>query len=403
LADFIRDFVTATTDLATPAIYRPWVAVSVLASTMGRRAWTSIRGDRPLFPNMYIVLVGPPGEGKTEIINRGQKALRGLQTVNLAPDKLSPERFTEIMSQSLEGKVVGEDDDAEMIRHSSLVVFLGETGTFLRNTDIDFLQTLASFYDCPDIFTYSLKHATVKDERTENACLNICLGAQPAWFAHGFPEDAFELGFPARLVLIYSNEKVENTYFDTPPDPAALAKIEAHLTKVERISGLIPFAPDAKELYQEWNDEGRPPPMSEPMLLHYAKRRDLHVAKMAMIMMAANHPEVPIVKRADLRAAMKMLFEAERHMPRALSGAGGNSYKLREEALLEFIIGTYKLDRRAVPEWLVRQRLSRMVPYEVMSRMLTSLIDQKYINALGDAPARLFTKGEKLPEKEESE
>ena len=52
----------------TPARFRRWSAIAAIAATLEHRIWTITMG-RPTFPNLYVLLVGPPTAGKTVAID----------------------------------------------------------------------------------------------------------------------------------------------------------------------------------------------------------------------------------------------------------------------------------------------------------------------------------------------
>lgn len=47
-----------------PAIYHFWSAVSLIAATVEDRVWYQKFKHEALFPNLYVMLVGPSGLGK---------------------------------------------------------------------------------------------------------------------------------------------------------------------------------------------------------------------------------------------------------------------------------------------------------------------------------------------------
>ena len=66
---WIELFVEQTAETASPPIFRKWAAISAVAGAMERKSWIVTRGT-PLYPNLYIILIGPPGVGKSIILAR---------------------------------------------------------------------------------------------------------------------------------------------------------------------------------------------------------------------------------------------------------------------------------------------------------------------------------------------
>lgn len=66
-----------TSELPSPLLWRRWVGIFILAASMERRIWIrTVMGE--LYPNLYIMLVGPPGVGKTVMSSRVDEFLREL-------------------------------------------------------------------------------------------------------------------------------------------------------------------------------------------------------------------------------------------------------------------------------------------------------------------------------------
>jgi Cdc6-like AAA superfamily ATPase len=63
--DLIEDGIVGTTrDSKVPEIWRRWAGISMVAGALGKRVWYDY-GAFHLRPNMFIIIVGGPGTGKT--------------------------------------------------------------------------------------------------------------------------------------------------------------------------------------------------------------------------------------------------------------------------------------------------------------------------------------------------
>lgn len=61
--DWIDAFIRYTAPLPSPEIFRRWAAISGVAGALERRVFTRLAG-RPIYPNLYALMVAPPGVGK---------------------------------------------------------------------------------------------------------------------------------------------------------------------------------------------------------------------------------------------------------------------------------------------------------------------------------------------------
>ena len=75
LPDWIDGFCEFARDPTLPQIFTTWTAISTIAAMLERRVFTFIRRE-PLFPNLYVLFVSPPGGGKSSTIGRATELVR---------------------------------------------------------------------------------------------------------------------------------------------------------------------------------------------------------------------------------------------------------------------------------------------------------------------------------------
>ena len=390
MSDLIEDFVDATRNLKSPEAFRRWCGVAMIGAALGRKVHTSILEGLPLYPNVFVVLVSPPGIGKSLPMEEARKMLVSLHGITFSPDEITPQR----MIQSL-GEIFAPGMNMDGSRDKTYLALLSELGTFMPKPDTQFIQSMARIWDCPATYTRETKH--VGNDYLEYPYVCMIAGAQPAWFAEGFPPNAYEMGLPARLCLVYADDQPAVKNF-SKTKRVSMETVKRKLKMVSRMMGEMPFTPDAQARWNEWADpETLPstwaPPVDDPMLRGYGVRRNMHAGKLAMIVAAARHPMKHEIQAADVERALEMLFEIEAVMPSAVSGAGGNIYRLREEGIVSFIAGRYAENKKPVPEWQVRRTLQRLIPPHLMNSILENLEGSKQITAMGKLPNRLFKPG----------
>lgn len=67
--NLIDEFVQDTRGTESPELFRRWAAIAMVAGLLQRRVWCDI-GKGKLFANQYILLVSPPGVGKSIVLKR---------------------------------------------------------------------------------------------------------------------------------------------------------------------------------------------------------------------------------------------------------------------------------------------------------------------------------------------
>lgn len=391
--NLIDQFVEATSNMAAPEIFRRWCAISMVSAAMSKRVWTCIEDDLKLFANTYIFLVAKPGIGKSRPMEVARTLLRDLprepgknyDPVIFTPDEITRERMIQQMAEVFnEGREEGA---------MSYIALISEFATFMPEPDAAWMQAVARLWDCSFMYERQTKHMGWDTIINHYPCM--LAGVQPSWFSEGFPPNAYELGLPARILFIYASEKPEREFFRGRKQVEGLDRIAKQLRKVMGLRGEVMWDKEAVELWREWANAGYPPAPDDPLLEGYSTRRDMHAGKLALIVSAASHPGTPGVTVEDLKTAWHYLFHAEQYMPTALSNAGGNIYKMREETILAFVQSRYAEDKKLVPEREVRRRLGRMVSTTLITPIINELINQQRLKALGTskAPHRLLKPG----------
>jgi len=375
--EFITEYLKVTEDGIVPDTYRRWVALTIIASILNRRVWTNTlpNATKPLYPNLYIMLVGPPGSGKSLALTQGRALLKTQDEITIAPSSVSQESFINFLSKDNEG-------NARLI--NSAVIMPSEWGTFMRRPDQDFCAMLADVYDNEEYRHYVLSRDV---DLASNLYVNICGACTPAWFTEGFPANSYDQGLPARFIYAYSDpitswvDAVSSDVSDEVLDDPVTNKFLLYLDKVKKIKGFMTWKQEALDEFNKWGREGMKPVPEDPMLSGYRTRRRLHYSKLGVIIAASRlHKRVEL---DDFTYARDILLETEINMAQALSSAGGNPYQAREQQIVEFV-----KFRGEVGEWEVRQRLQKLVPPNFVNTILEELIISKRLFALGDAPGR---------------
>src|ERR1700735_2239786 len=98
LESWIESFTEQTAGLDSPALFRKWSAIGALAAVLEQKVW--LRTTRPLYPNLYTLIVGHPGVGKTRTIREARSYVSDLPDFHLAPISLSFASLVDSLTQA---------------------------------------------------------------------------------------------------------------------------------------------------------------------------------------------------------------------------------------------------------------------------------------------------------------
>lgn len=314
--DWIEAFVHFTRETEPRASFRRWAAVSTVASALQRKCYLEW-GSEVFYPNMYIVLVGPPAARKGTAMREGKRFLTKLG-VNIAADESSRQKLINSMR---EAHSPDQDSSGKITMHSSMTIFSTELTVFLGYEAREMLAMLCKWYDCEDRFTYDTYSHTRQD--IPNVWANLFGATTPSQLQASLPEGAVGSGFTSRVVFVFEEDK-ERVVIEPYVDYAMEEDMLYDIQEIRGIYGPFTLDPTAKNLYTKWRMDSESRQLfTEPRLDYYVQRRPTHLFKLGMIFSAARGDD-RIVTELDLTKAITLLHDAERKMPQVFAGVGSN-------------------------------------------------------------------------------
>lgn len=337
LSDWLSGYLEYADESEPPLSYHTWVGVSLIASTLRRRCYFKW-GFETIYPNMYIVLIGPSGKCR-----KGTAMRLGYDIIKNAGPKIIAESITrEALIRNMKDAVDNVMDGGKIFYHCSLTCMSEELSVFLGQGDVKFLADLTDWYDSKDKWKYETKNSG-KDE-IQGVCFNL-LGATAAdWLVSILPQEAIGGGFTSRIIFI-----VEENKRKTLPKPVLTARtvklmaaLRADLEHIGTLAGGFYFSPDTEEEYMSWyqqqdsNAAKGNPAIKDPRFSGYCDRRATHLRKLCMIFSASRGDDMQI-QQHDFERARKTLEAAEVKMARVFSGLGSAKYAQVTEKMLSFL------------------------------------------------------------------
>lgn len=310
----------AYTDHApSPEIFRLWSGISALAGACERRYWIE-SAQRKIFPNMFVLLVAPPGVGKDQAITATQDLWYAVRELKIAPTSITAAAMLDKFTDSRRIYLVNGVPTPEFEYHS-MQILAPELGIFLNAYDLEFISRLNAIFDNPPDLRVMRKY--MKEEvQIYQPQLNILAGTQPGFLASVMPEQAWSMGFTSRLIMVYANlgPKVD-LFAPVPPSKAdTRSALVDRLKELATTHGQFILDTEAMDAIREWYLQGCPPVPSHLKLSHYCARRIVHMFKLAMIACLSRGETGragvgPRMLLEDVERAKRWLLDAERLMP----------------------------------------------------------------------------------------
>lgn len=363
----IQSFLSYTDGINSPEIFRLWSAISTVAGALERRVWVET-GRGAIYPNLYVMLIAPPGVGKSRAIDYVLDFWLASRELRVAPDSLTKAALVDAVADASRKIVI---DPTTMVEFNSLLVPASELGVLLPSHDLEFLNTLNYIYDNPRYYRERRRHAKGDPIEITKPQLNIIGGTQPAYLASLLPEEAWGMGFMSRMLMIYATEPVDVPLFSegNEENQAFFRCIADDIKGLVRLHGVFAWDEDVKAAIEKWVKDKCPPRPEHSKLSHYIARRPVHILKLMQVSSASRSDEM-LITMDDFERAKTWLFEAEHYMPDIFKDM---VYKSDTQVLQElhyYAWRIYAKERQPIHTSRLFKFLSAKVPSEKIERIL---------------------------------
>jgi len=352
LNDWLESYLTYTENSEPPKLFHVWTAVSTVAAALQRKCvvnWGHLR----FYPNMYVVLVGPPGK-----VRKGTAMVFGRNLLSRLGVKMAAESTTrealvrEIMNSQ---ETLMDDSTGAISFHSSLTVYAPELVVFLGYNQQQLMMDLTDWFDCgqgPEgTWTYRTKHQGSDD--IIGVWVNLIGATTPDLLRSCLSMDAIGGGLTSRIIFVFEDQKYKSCPipFLTPAEEALGEDLYYDLEQIHLMKGQFKPTKSFIELWKDWYTAADATPVfDDPRLAPYCERRPVHVMKLSMIC-SASRSDSMILDRQDLARSIAIMESTEKRMPSTFSGIGKSPHaevlsKVMQEIGLQGEITIRELQRK---------------------------------------------------------
>lgn len=340
MPDWIADFSTHLKTLRSPPIFALWGAISCVASALERKAWVYTRGSN-LYPNLYTVLVAPPGVGKTAVIREVRNMLKTIDGLHLSPSSITKASLVDCLSDAIR-HITRENEVPAVKTFNALSLVINELGVLIPQYENEFMNTLTDLYDG---IVYAERRRT-KDLRIEikNPNLNLLAGTTPGYLSEMMPEGAWDQGFASRMLMVYSGEAEKESLFSSIDYNEGIFKdLSSRLLGIAQNYGKMLFTDAAATAMDRWYLSGCPPEPDHPKLRHYNTRRPAHVLKLSMVA-CASEGGANLIELRHIEQAIDWLLEIELYIPDIFKEMSGTTHAQLIKETWYFVFKAYTKD-----------------------------------------------------------
>lgn len=378
LKSWVGGFFAYTQHMGVPPLWRRWAALSTISGALERRCTLrTVRGS--LAPNMFVLLVSPPGVGKSVIINEVLHLWQSVEGLRIAPSAVTRAGLIDTL---IEARKVDVSGSVPIVYHS-LLCASPEFGNLVPQYDNAWFNILNDLYDCGKIFSdVTRQHG---EKRIEHPHLTIIAGTQPKYLDILLPDAAFGMGFTSRLVLVYAGEgKYVSLFENTTRSVHTYEHLRHDLGRIAALNGDFYLTPEAIERWESIAQDGFAPIPQHSKLTHYNARRAVHLLKIMMCLSASERDDLRITED-HVDSALSLLHETERLMPQIFSQMVTKGYADANEELLIHIKETFNATKKPIQETALIRFLVGKVPNQQIKNTIDLLVQggQLRVHILG--------------------
>ena len=369
LSGWLENYLQYTENSESPISYHTWCGLSVIAGALQRKVYLRWGLGRVIYPNLYVVLIGPSGRTRKGVaIGIAKEFLKNVPGITVTPESSSGRQA---MIQAMKRASTDFQDpmDGKIKFHCAVTAFSEELSVFLGQGDIAYLSNLTDWYDSKDDWEYET--ISRGKDSLQGLCLNLMGGTAPDWIQSMIPHEALGGGFTSRIIFIVeeAKRKLVPEYVITEEERTLGELLQRDLERISQLAGEVTFDEAAKDLYINWYIEqdtalsaGRPA-ISDTRFAGYCERRATHLQKLMMLCSASRSDDLKITA-PDFHSAMKLLTDAEKTMPKTFGGLGKSRISDESNVVINYVKQMGSTTRK-----LVLQKFFRDVDAQTLSNV----------------------------------
>jgi hypothetical protein len=371
--------------------------LTIISSLLARRVWMDNDAELPrAYPNLYTMLIAPPGVAKDIVISYVRDTLTDLQEYIGPQRRVWANAGTSISPKGIYDALGSSDFceqnfrwDAKPQSFRSLTFLIGEMSTIMPDYDQKLIGIFNELYNCAPFASDRIRGQEIQ---IPNPHITMLVGNQPATLFDTLPEKAFHMGFTSRLCVFLAQTKTKRRIFKTTkeddqiaPPPELRSKFLDALHDVTLMVGGFKLTLDAAE----WlNDFAETEPFAVPgsRWLDYNPRRILHVQKLAMICSASERSDRKL-EVAHCERALEIMRSYEKDLPHLFDGVVSSEgfssiyeevYALCEQLAKPILVkkkdGTEILSHYEISHLALSRELSRTTNVHKVEKLFAELI-----------------------------
>jgi energy-coupling factor transporter ATP-binding protein EcfA2 len=366
---FLSDYMHWTEGTEAPENYHFWSGLSALSAIVSRRVWLDM-GLFQIYPNLYTVLLGPAGNGKTTCMRVAKNIVRDIGDIPFSAEAQTKESVVRYMRDNCPRTF---EHKGALVCYTPLTIFVTELSHFFGPNSGHMIDFLTTIYDENK---YEARTKNKGDDVLEGPYVTLLGCTTQDWVTTYLKSDIIGGGFTRRVIFVNepsSENRTNRIPFPDRKDSQFVARDSAlaHGRILQTIHGEFTWEPTAREFYIHWYKNRDIP--KDPDVAGYYRTKHVQLLKIAMLVALSESTEL-VLQKSHLEVGMALLEKTETTLTRVFQGIGRNELNAIANKVLEILYNSPEIDYKS-PDGSVRK---------------IRFVDEKRLRAImyRDAPGR---------------
>ncbi len=342
---YIEDYLAYAGKNEAPQMFHVWAGYAALSAAIGRRVWLA-RGETVVYPNIYVLLNGAAGSGKSTAIYKARRLIAELGTVPMSASVETPEGLCRYMggNPKADPPVISPCciplywPDGNLMDTHHLVIFANEFIDFISKNQEGWTSLLNNIYD-EDRYDYRTKG------QGEDILLGpylVLLGAVPTEISKKLQrEEIITTGFARRTFMQYGERQFDNPMPDpifTEEEKAARVRCLEKLKRVQSLKGPLYRTPESAKWWHDWYKEHSLTLIKRatPATQGWLSSKPDQVIKLAILNSLARSDDLQIIP-ADYELGLAFINDMEKSFGMVFGAIGRNELAPIAMKILEYL------------------------------------------------------------------
>jgi len=256
---FLRDYLDYTSGSEVPDMFNVWSGYVVLSAAISRKVWLPF-GDEAIFPNIYVLLVGDAGNGKTVALRKAKRILTEINDTAISRSVETPEGLWRYMNGEpnaeppIESPVVfiTKWPDGQLRECHPMTIIANEFVNFISKDAEGWTHALNDIYD-EDKYEYRTKN---KGEDNLTGPYIVILGALTTEVSFDLQKShIISTGFARRTIFQYGERKWHEPHSIPSYDEAKKEqrnRVVAHAKALQKVHGVFKWSRETQAWWDIW-------------------------------------------------------------------------------------------------------------------------------------------------------